>query len=52
MTPYGYEQPAVQKAVLTARLGIDMGAPRLPTLPLKPEVEDSGKAKHCASIGV
>lgn len=37
ITPHGYEQPAVQKAVLTARLGIDCGAPRLPTLPLKPE---------------
>jgi dihydrodipicolinate synthase/N-acetylneuraminate lyase len=52
MTPYGYEQPAVQKAVLTARLGIDMGAPRLPTLPLKPEVEESGKAKNFANIRV
>jgi dihydrodipicolinate synthase/N-acetylneuraminate lyase len=55
ITPHGYEQPAVQKAVLTARLGINCGEPRLPTLPLKPEVKASSKAHrtiltaaHCA----
>ena len=44
MTPNGYEQPAVQKAVLSARLGINCGAPRLPVLPLKPEIKESGEA--------
>ena len=45
MTPNGYEQPAVQKAVLSARLGIECGAPRLPVLPLKPEIKESGEAQ-------
>ena len=45
------EQPAVQKAVLSARLGIECGAPRLPTLPLKPETKEA-VLKAAAELGL
>ena len=39
VTKYGYEQPAVQKRLLTERLGVPCGVPRLPTQPLHTETE-------------
>lgn len=39
VTKYGYEQPAVQKRLLTERLGVPCGLPRLPIQPLHAETE-------------
>ena len=51
MTQFGYEQPAVQKRLLTARLGRDCGTPRLPTLPLRAEIE-AAMLKQAAALGL